>query len=242
MSSPMRRGRARRAARGPGARPRIRRSAASQFSIAPRAAATGVFRSWASCGEQRRLHLLARLRLLGRAREAQEPLALDGEAEQQRAAPPPCARSTAGRARRARPRAGGRRESEGRCRCRRAPTGRRRSCPAGRRARRCPRGTACPGVDAASASCPFSSASRTPPARTGGPGAGGPPRRRGATRGWCRRGSPGRAASARSGRGARPRRSPRRRRESAERRPIRSPETRKTKRAATLRGSWIVNV
>ena len=58
---------------------------ASQFSIAPRAAGDRRLQVVGELGEERRLHLLARPRLLGRERQPQEALALDGEAEEQRA-------------------------------------------------------------------------------------------------------------------------------------------------------------
>ena len=94
-------------------------ASASQFSMAAARRGDRRLQVVGELREQRRLHLFARARLLGRAGEPQEPLALDGEAEQHGAGLPPCARSNEGRARRARPRAGARRGSAGRCRCRR---------------------------------------------------------------------------------------------------------------------------
>ena len=157
-------------------------------------------------GEERRLHLLARPRRLGLALEAQEPLALDGQAEQQRAGLGHALARLAGRAPRARPPAGVRPGSGGRCRFRRAPTDTPPSCPGGKPARRCPRDRRSARSRSAARARPSSSASRMRDLlRSRGPGEAGRPRRRAASRGSCRRGSPGRAGSGRSGRGARPR-------------------------------------
>ena len=156
--------------------------------------------------------------------------------------PPPSARSSAGRARPGRRRAGARRGSAGRCRCRRDPRETPRSCPGGRRARRAPRGTTRSGVAIGGASSPLSRASSSDTCSHWSA--------------WRRRSaatprSDSRLVSARKPwescvRAIRSRRSASisrsRSRESAESRPISSPETRNTKRAVTLRGSAIVNV